>query len=120
MEANEIMRIAVEAADDKRGENILVLDMKGLSVIADYFLICHGNSEKQVEAIAREIKDQMQERDFEVKRVEGLESSRWVLMDLNSVIVHIFHKDERQYYNLEKLWGDAPVLTGEQVLNSNK
>ena len=120
MEANEMMRIAVEAADDKRAENILVLDMEGLSVIADYFIICHGNSEKQVEAIAKGIKDQMQERDFEVKRVEGLDGGRWVLMDLNSVIIHIFHKEERQYYNLEKLWGDAPLLTGEQVLNSDK
>ncbi|RXJ00003.1 ribosome silencing factor [Anaerobacillus alkaliphilus] len=116
MHENKILEIAVKAADDKRADNIVVLDMKGISLISDYFLICHGNSEKQVQAIATEIKKTAQENEIELKRLEGFDQARWVLIDLDDVVVHVFHKDERLYYNLEKLWGDAPTLDVEGVL----
>ncbi|MCT8139649.1 ribosome silencing factor [Anaerobacillus sp. CMMVII] len=116
MHENKILELAVKAADDKRAENIMVLDMKGISLISDYFLICHGNSEKQVQAIATEIKKTAQENEIELKRLEGFDQARWVLIDLDDVVVHVFHKDERVYYNLEKLWGDAPTLDVEGVL----
>lgn len=118
MDTNEMMNLAVKAVDDKKAENIVVLDMQGISLIADYFIICHGNSEKQVEAIAKEVKDRMQEQGIEMKRMEGLEEARWVLIDLQNVIVHVFHKEERLYYNLEKLWGDARQISVDEVLNS--
>lgn len=116
MTANEMVQLSVKAADDKRAEDIVVLDVQGISLVADYFMICHGNSEKQVEAIARELKDQAQENGFDVKRLEGLDQSRWVLIDLGDVIVHVFHRDDRSYYNLEKLWGDAPTLNVASML----
>ncbi len=116
MHENKILELAVKAADDKRAENIVVLNMKGISLISDYFLICHGNSEKQVQAIATEIKKTAQENDIVLKRLEGFDQARWVLIDLDDVVVHVFHKDERLYYNLEKLWGDAPTLDVEGVL----
>jgi ribosome-associated protein len=116
MHENKVLELAVKAADDKRAENIIVLNMKGISLISDYFLICHGNSEKQVQAIATEIKKTAQENDIELRRLEGFDQARWVLIDLNDVVVHVFHKDERLYYNLEKLWGDAPILDVEGVL----
>ncbi|WP_261129561.1 ribosome silencing factor [Bacillus sp. Marseille-Q3570] len=116
MTSNELVELSVRALDDKRAENIVVLDVQGISLVADYFIICHGNSEKQVEAIAREVKDRAQENEYPVKRLEGLDQSRWVLIDLGDVIVHIFHKDDRMYYNLEKLWGDAPTLNIESML----
>jgi len=116
MHENKILEIAVKASDDKKAENIVVLDMKGISLISDYFLICHGNSEKQVQAIATEIKKTAQENNIELKRLEGYDQARWVLIDLDDVVVHVFHKDERLYYNLEKLWGDAPTLDVEGVL----
>ncbi|MCY9362274.1 ribosome silencing factor [Bacillus spizizenii] len=109
MNQKSILKIAAAACDDKRAEDILALDMEGISLVADYFLICHGNSDKQVQAIAREIKDQAEENDIQVKKMEGFDEARWVLVDLGDVIVHVFHKDERSYYNLEKLWGDAPL-----------
>ncbi|MDQ0254326.1 ribosome-associated protein [Evansella vedderi] len=118
MKKNNLLDLAVKAADDKKALDLNVLDMEGISLIADYFVICHGNSEKQVEAIAREIKDRAQEEGIELKRLEGLDECRWVLIDLNDVIVHVFHKDERLYYNLEKLWGDARIISVEQVLNT--
>ncbi|PGS48975.1 ribosome silencing factor [Bacillus sp. AFS041924] len=110
MNEKELMMLAVKAADDKKAEDLVVLEMKGISAIADYFIICHGNSDKQVQAIAREVKDQAHQNGMDVKRLEGFDEARWVLVDIGDVVVHIFHRDERSYYNLEKLWGDAPSL----------
>lgn len=109
LNSHEVLMLVARAADDKRAEDILAMNMQGLSSIADYFVICHGNSDKQVQAIAREIKDKAQENEIEVKRLEGFDAAKWVLIDLGDVIVHVFHRDERSYYNLEKLWGDAPL-----------
>lgn len=109
MTEREIMILAAKAADDKKAENMVVLNMKGVSLVADYFVICHGNSEKQVQAIAREIKEKAEENEVTVKRMEGFEDARWILLDLGDVIAHVFHKEERNYYHLERLWGDAPI-----------
>lgn len=103
------MDFLANVADDKRARDIVILDMQGISTMADYFIICHGSSEKQVQAIAREIKDAAGKENVEVRRMEGFDSARWVLVDLGDTIVHVFHKDEREYYQLEKLWGDAPL-----------
>jgi ribosome-associated protein len=108
MDRTDILTTAAKAADNKRAEDVVALNMKGISLIADYFLICHGNSDKQVQAIAREIKEQAAEMDIHVERLEGFDEARWVLIDLGDVVAHVFHKDERSYYNLERLWGDAP------------
>lgn len=108
MNQASILKVAADACDDKRAEEIIALNMQGISLVADYFLICHGNSDKQVQAIAREVKDQAEEHGIPVKRMEGFDEARWILIDLGDVVAHVFHKDERGYYNLEKLWGDAP------------
>ena len=109
MNQASVLKIAAKACDDKRAEDILALDMEGISLVADYFLICHGNSDKQVQA---------EENGIDVKKMEGFDEARWILVDLGDVIVHVFHKDERSYYNLEKLWGDAPLAELELGLNS--
>jgi ribosome-associated protein len=90
--------------------------MKGVSLIADYFLICHGNSDKQVQAIARELKDKAEENGYTVKRLEGFDQARWILVDLGDIVAHVFHKDERGYYNLERLWGDASFVEVSESL----
>lgn len=118
MDNQELLKIAVKAADDKRAEDILALNMKGISLIADYFIICHGNSDKQVQAIAREMKEKAQEKGYDVKRIEGFDDARWVLIDLGDVVAHVFHREERSYYNLERLWGDAPLEDILSELNS--
>lgn len=105
-----LLETAYQAVDEKKAQDIVVLNMEGVSLIADQFIICHANSERQVQAIAREVADKASKNDFEVKRVEGLDNGRWVLVDLGDVVVHVFHKDDRGYYNLERLWGDAPLL----------
>jgi ribosome-associated protein len=109
MNERELLITTAKAADDKRGEDIVVLNMKGISLVADYFLICHGNSDKQVQAIAREMKEKAEEMGYNVNRMEGFDEAKWVLVDLGDVVAHIFHRDERSYYKLERLWGDAPI-----------
>lgn len=105
----DLLNIAYKAVDDKHADDIVTLNMKGVSLIADFFIICHGNSDKQVQAIAKEVKDRAEEEGHDVKRIEGFDEARWVLVDLGDVVVHVFHREERDYYKLEKLWGDAPV-----------
>ncbi|MBS4199740.1 ribosome silencing factor [Bacillus sp. FJAT-49732] len=109
LDTKELLKTVVKAADDKRAEEIVVLNMQGISLIADYFLICHGNSEKQVQAIAREIKDEASKVGYVVNKMEGIDEAKWVLVDMGNIIAHVFHRDERSYYNLERLWGDAPI-----------
>jgi ribosome-associated protein len=117
MDNYDLLKIAVKAADDKRAEDIVALNMKGISLIADYFIICHGNSDRQVQAIAREIKEKAEENHFEIRRIEGFDEAKWVLIDMGDVVAHIFLRDERSYYNLERLWGDAPFEDIRSVLN---
>lgn len=112
-----LLSITYKAIDDKRGEDIVALNMQGISLLADYFVIAEGSSERQVQAIAREVKDQAEEQGFIVKKMEGFDSGRWILVDMGDVVAHIFHKDERAYYNLERLWGDAPQLDAPNLEN---
>lgn len=117
MDSKELLQDIANACDDKRAENIIALDMNQVSLIADYFLICHGNNERQVQAIARAIKETVEEKDLPVKRMEGFEQARWILVDLGNIVCHVFHQDERTYYNLERLWGDAkevPLQVGQE------
>lgn len=106
----QLLDIAVKSADDKKAMNIVALDLQGISLVADYFVICHGNSDTQVQAITTEIRKQVAEAGGQVRGIEGLDSARWVLLDLGDVIVHVFHRDEREYYNIERLWSDAKVV----------
>ncbi|WP_249871036.1 ribosome silencing factor [Oceanobacillus saliphilus] len=117
MKNREIVELIAEACDDKRAEDIIALDMNQVSLVADYFLICHGNTERQVQAIAKGIKDAADENGLDVKRMEGFEQARWILVDIGDIVCHVFHKDERRYYNLERLWGDAarvPLQLGQE------
>src|SRR5699024_4856398 len=103
------------ACDDRKAEDIVILDMKELSSLADYYLVCHGNNERQVQSIARAIKHLVDEENINIERIEGLENGRWVLLDAGSIICHVFHKDERLHYNLERLWGDALIIPFEDI-----
>lgn len=114
MNSEEWVKYFAEVADDKNAQDIVMLKMKGISIMADYFIICHGNSEKQVQAISMALKKAAEEKGLFVRRMEGYDQARWVLVDLGDVVVHVFHKDERDYYQLEKLWGDAPLYTLEK------
>lgn len=115
MNSQELLAIAVDAIDNKKGEDTISLEMKGISDMTDYFVVTHGNNERQVQAIARAVKEVANEQNIEVKRMEGYNEARWILIDLADVVVHVFHKDERNYYNIEKLYQDAPLESHGQV-----
>lgn len=110
LEPNELLQVVVAAAEDKKAMDVVALDLRGISLIADYFVICHGNSDTQVQAIATEIRKQAHDSGVALRGLEGMDAARWVLMDLGDVVVHIFHRDEREYYNIERLWSDAKVV----------
>jgi ribosome-associated protein len=104
------MKLAVDAAEDKKAMNLVALNLTGISLISDYFVICHGNSETQVQAIATEVRKRAEEQGARLRGLEGMDTARWVLIDLGDVVVHVFHRDEREYYNIERLWSDAKVV----------
>ncbi|MFW6278831.1 MAG: ribosome silencing factor [Bacillota bacterium] len=105
---------AVKAAEDKKAKDIQLLEVSELTIIADYFVICSGNTERQVEAIARGIEEELAEKDIFPQRIAGKEDARWILLDYADFIVHVFHHEEREYYELERLWADAEKLLAEK------
>jgi ribosome-associated protein len=106
----KIALLAAEAADNKKSFDILVLDLRGLTSIADYFVICSAGSTTQVDAIADGIDRALAHEGSRPSHIEGKPSSTWVLMDYGDVVVHIFDEHTRTYYSLERLWGDAPSI----------
>lgn len=110
MQPKKIALLAREAALDKKAEDPVVLDISKLTDIAHYFVVTHGNSDRQVRAIAQNIIDVMDEKDVTLWHREGMDSGQWVLLDFGTVIVHIFYREIREFYNLERLWGEAPRL----------
>jgi ribosome-associated protein len=107
LSASELLRAAAVAAASKKAIDLVGLDLSGLEGVADFFLICSGASEPQVKAIAEAVEDQLREHGAKPWHVEGREFRRWVLLDFVDVVVHVFHERTREYYLLERLWGDA-------------
>ena len=105
-----MVNIAVKAAEDKKARNITILDIREVSIIADYFLICTGRSSTQVQAIVEGIQEKLKEENVTALRREGFREGDWVLLDYGDVVAHVFQEAERQFYNLERLWGDAQVV----------
>ena len=105
--ALEILRIAAQAAVSKKARDPLALDLTALHGVCDYFLIVSASSEVQVKAVADAIAERLRERGAKAWHIEGLESRRWVLLDYVEVVVHVFHEKTREYYMLDRLWGDA-------------
>ena len=116
MSSEQLLTMTVKATENKKAEDIVSLDMKGIRDMTDYFVVCHGNNERQVQSIARAVKEMAQEQGLNLKRIEGYESARWILIDLVNVVVHVYHKDERSYYNIEKLYQDAPIESYGQAV----
>lgn len=110
----ELAYLAVEAAEDKKAEDIQLLEVGELTIIADYFVICSGSSERQVEAIARGVEDKLGPKGITPRQVAGKDNSRWIVMDYADFMVHIFHNQERKYYELDRLWADAEQLLSKK------
>jgi ribosome-associated protein len=107
---NEGLRIAAKAVDDKKGIDIVVLDISAVATFADHFLLCSGDSARQIQAIANEVEQKMAAAGFRPTHIEGYAHAEWVLMDYSDLIVHVFSKKARDFYDLERLWRDARVV----------
>ncbi|MBL6763989.1 MAG: ribosome silencing factor [Verrucomicrobiae bacterium] len=111
MESEQLAQLCREFADDKKAENIVVLDLRGISSIADFFVIASGGSDPHLRAIMNEIEGELIRRHkIKAQRVDGDHHSGWVVLDYIDVIVHVMREDLRSTFDLEGLWGDAPVL----------
>lgn len=103
----QILEVAAQAAVGKKGVKPVALDLRDLDGVADYFLIVSGGSEVQVKAIAEAVQEKLSERGVKAWHVEGVGNRKWVLLDYVEVVVHVFHERTREYYMLDRLWGDA-------------
>jgi ribosome-associated protein len=110
LKSRDLAITAAEAALKKKATDVTILDVSGLTVIADHFVICSGESTTQVKAVAGFIAEELARKRVKPLGVEGAAYSHWILLDYGDVIVHIFEKETRAYYNLEKLWMDAKVI----------
>ncbi|MGA7678385.1 MAG: ribosome silencing factor [Dehalococcoidia bacterium] len=111
LESIEVARLAVEAASDKQADNIVMLDTSQVCFFADYFVICSGDSVRQIEAIWQEIREKLKRDGVVPFHIEGAADSGWILLDLGEVVVHIFSSSQRDYYRLDDLWEKAtPII----------
>ena len=111
-------QIACKAIDDKKGQDIKVIDIHNVSVIADYFVIASGTNSNQVQAIVDNVEEQLGRAGFEAKQIEGNRNSSWILMDYGDVIVHVFDEENRLFYDLERIWRDGKVLEMDAFLEN--
>ncbi|MCX7780844.1 MAG: ribosome silencing factor [Negativicutes bacterium] len=102
-----LQQAAAAAASEKKARDIVILDMRELTPVTDYFVICSANSTTQVQAIADNIEEKLLEQGVKPLAKEGYREARWILLDYGACVVHVFMEEDRQFYNLERLWGDA-------------
>ena len=110
MRPKAVALLAKEAARDKKAENPVILDLEKISDVARYFVLVHGNSDRHVKAIAEHVIATLEAKKVKLFHQEGLTDGLWILLDFGSVMVHVFYRDTREYYGLERLWGDAGRL----------
>lgn len=108
--SKEMVKIAYHALSDKKAENIQIIDISGISVLADYFVIADGTNPNQIEAMRDAVEEALYKEGVRVKQVEGNRSSSWLLMDYGEIIVHVFSKEDRLFYDLERIWGDGKFM----------
>ena len=113
----DLVKAAVRALDEKKAEDIEVIQITELSVVADYFVIANGTSNTHVRAIASEVEDALSKQGVEAGHIEG-RATGWILLDYGSVVVHVFHKESRAYYNLERLWADGKKIEIDNMIDS--
>ncbi len=116
MNQNERLKIIAKAADSKRADDIKIIKISDLTIISDYFVIANGNSSTQTKAIADEIEFKMKEAGVTPLRTEGYQGANWIILDYGDIVVHVFYKETREFYNLERLWNDGDEIDVESLL----
>ncbi len=113
--SKEMARIAWNALSDKKGEDIKIIDITGISVLADYFIIANGNSDSQVNALVDNVEEELHKAGYPLRQREGQASGSWVLLDFGDIIVHLFDKENRLFYDLERIWKDGKDISAEDL-----
>ena len=118
-QSKEMARIAWNALNDKKGEDIKIIDITGISVLADYFIIANGTNDSQVNALVDNVEEELHKAGYPLKQREGRASGSWVLLDFGDIIVHVFDKENRLFYDLERIWRDGKFLEAEDLEAEN-
>ncbi len=111
IDARKLAELCAQKCLEKKADNVVILDLENKSSVADFFVVCSGFSDRQVSAIADFVADEARKNGSKVYAEEGMKDGRWALIDLGSVIIHIFQDQLRDFYSLESLWGDAPRIS---------
>ncbi len=114
-QAKKMASIAYKALDDKQGEDIRVIDISEISIIGDYFIIANGTNESQVRALVDNVEYELEKAGYYVKQREGYGNSSWTLLDFGDIIIHVFDKENRLFYNLERIWSDGKAIDIETL-----
>ncbi|ROR29260.1 ribosome-associated protein [Mobilisporobacter senegalensis] len=116
MSTSKIMtKLAYDALSEKKGEDIRVIEIGDISIIADYFIIANGTNASQVTALVDSVDSVLGRNGYEPKRIEGINTSSWILMDYGDIIIHVFSKEDRLFYDLERIWRDGKTISREQL-----
>ena len=114
-QAKQMAKLAYKALEDKKGEDIKVIDISEISVLADYFIIANGTNANQVNALVDSVEEELSKVGYDVKQREGYGLGNWVLLDFGDIIVHVFDKENRFFSGLERIWGDGKVVLPENL-----
>lgn len=114
-QSKKMAKLAYAALDERKGEDITIIDISQVSVLADYFIIANGSNDNQVRAMVDEVEEQLGKAGFELKQREGYGLGSWVLLDFGNVIVHVFDKENRLFYDLERIWRDGKFVEVEEL-----
>ena len=109
-ESRKMTELVIDALEEKKAEDITILDISEISVLADYFVIADGNNRNQVQAMADSVEEALGRAGYEPKQIEGYQTANWILMDYGDIIVHIFSREDRLFYDLERIWRDGKML----------
>lgn len=111
----QMAKLAIKALEDKKAEDVRVIDISEISVLADYFIIANGLNVSQVQAMSDNVQEVLGRAGYDLKQVEGYQSANWILLDYGDIIVHIFDKENRLFYNLERIWRDGKAIDPESL-----
>lgn len=112
---NELVKLAYGAIDEKKGHDIMVIDISEVSSIADYFIITSGTNVRQVQAISDNVTEVLDKSGYNYKSMEGFENANWILLDYGDTIIHIFNQEDRRFYDLERIWRDGKLIEKEDL-----
>lgn len=113
--SKNMAKMAVEALEDRKGEDVHVIDISEISTLADYFVIASGTNINQVQALADNVQEVLGRAGFDTKNVEGYESGKWILLDFGDIIVHVFDSENRLFYDLERIWRDGKLIEASSL-----